>query len=54
MMISQATDLHPQLKNYANNWAFKDFITIFLKSAKQEKGREAQKVKQDRFEYVPT
>jgi len=36
-----------------NNWAYKDFVTIFLTSAKQEKGREAQKAQQDRYEFVP-
>ena len=47
------TKLHPQLQNYVNDWAFKDFVTIFLTSSKQEKSREAQKAQQDRYEFVP-
>ena len=48
------TNLHPELRNYVHDWAFKDLITIFLTSSKQEQSREAQKAKQDRYEFVPT
>jgi hypothetical protein len=36
-----------------NDWVLKDFITMILKSSKQEKSRETQKAKQDRYEFVP-
>ena len=45
--------LHLELQNYVNNWASKDFVTIFLTSTKQEKNRDVQKAKQNRYEIVP-
>jgi hypothetical protein len=51
-VLIQATNRHPELRDYTNNWAYKDFIAIFLTSANQAKSREAQKVQQDRYEVV--